>query len=162
MATTRARRRLSWFLLAAVAWVAVEVLVVVQVGQAVGGWWTILLLVLGSLLGGWVVRREGARAWRALTAALESGRMPAEELTDGVLVLVGGALVLLPGFVSDVVGILVILPLTRPVFRRMLSGVVGTRLTVAGPVDGSRLGDGRLGPDARHPGPVVRGEVVDD
>ena len=143
-----------------------EIYVLIQVGQVIGPWWTILLLVLDSILGTWLIKREGSRAWRALRQALETGRMPGKELADGALILIGGTLMLSPGFVTDAFGILMILPLTRPVARRLLTALVGRRL-LAGSVVGTGLGS------ARHPGPgaprgsasggpVVRGEVVDE
>jgi UPF0716 protein FxsA len=139
----------------------VEIYVLIQVGQVIGPWWTISLLVADSLLGGWLIRREGRRAWLALTTALNSGQMPAKELADGALILVGGTLMLSPGFVTDALGILLILPITRPVARRLLTRVVSKRL-VAGWVDVQ-------GPRAYQPGSrpgggdtVVRGEVLDD
>jgi UPF0716 protein FxsA len=58
----------------------VEIYVIIQVGQAIGPWWTILLLIADSILGSWLIRHEGSRAWRALREALDSGRMPAREL----------------------------------------------------------------------------------
>ena len=130
----------------------IEIYVLIQVGQVIGPWWTILLLVLDSLLGSWLIKREGGRAWQALRTALETGRMPARELADGALILVGGTLMLSPGFVTDALGILLILPFTRPVARRLLTRVVAQRL---------------LPRNARRPGPgsggsVVRGEVVDE
>ena len=85
----------------------------IQVGQVIGAWWTIVLLIADSVLGTWLVRREGARAWRALRNALESGRMPATELADGALILIGGTLMLTPGFVTDIVGLLLVVPLSR-------------------------------------------------
>lgn len=130
----------------------IEIWVLIQVGQVIGPWWTILLLILDSLLGTWLIRREGGRAWRALRQALESGRMPARELADGALILIGGTLMLTPGFVTDALGILLILPFTRPVARRLLTQVVSRRLV---PGYTTRPGPG-------PGGPVVRGEVVDD
>ncbi len=161
---TRRRRLSLWVLfLAFVVMPLVEIYVLIQVGQVIGAWPTILLLVVDSMLGAWIVRREGGRAWRALNEALASGRMPATELADGALILVGGALMLTPGFVTDVMGAFVVLPFTRPVARRMLAQVVSRRLVVIGPV----MGPG-MGPDStRRPGPgpgegpVVRGDVVD-
>lgn len=129
-----------------------EIYVIVQVGQVIGPWWTILLLVADSVFGTWLIRREGGRAWRALREALEEARMPARELADGALILVGGTLMLAPGFVTDAFGILLILPFTRPVFRRVLAGFVARRITT---LDVTRPG---RGPE----GPVVRGEVIDD
>ena len=121
----------------------VEIYVIIQVGQVIGPWWTILLLVLDSILGTWLIRHEGGRAWQALPTALDSGRMPARELADGALILIGGTLMLAPGFVTDAFGILLILPFTRPFFRRLLTGVVSPA--------GWSGSDGRLGP-GRSPG----------
>lgn len=133
----------------------VEIYVLVQVGQVIGVGWTILLLVLDSILGTWLIKHEGGRAWRALRDALDTGRMPATEIADGALILVGGTLMLAPGFVTDAFGILLILPFTRPLFRRVLAATVARRLLV-GVVDVRRPGPGP------SQGPVVRGEVIDD
>ena len=103
-------RRRGWFgwavLVAFIVVPLAEIYVLIQVGQVIGVWWTILLLVADSVLGTWLIRREGGRAWRALQTALSSGRMPARELADGALILVGGTLMLSPGFVTDAFGIL--------------------------------------------------------
>lgn len=157
--TTRVVRLPGWLLVVAfVAVPLVEIYVLIQVGQVIGAWWTILLLVLDSLIGGWLVKHEGRRAWQELTLALQSGRMPARELADGALILVGGTLMLTPGFVTDAVGMLLILPFTRPVARRWLSRYLATRLAagaVANPRTRNRPGPG---PD----GSVVQGEVIED
>ena len=150
---SRRRGSALWVLL--IAFVAVplaEIFVLIQVGQVIGAWWTIILLVLDSLIGAWLVKREGARAWRALSTALQSGRMPAGELADGALILIGGTLMLTPGFVTDAVGIALILPLTRPFARRLLTTVVSRRLVV--------LNVHRPGPGSN--GSVVQGDVIDD
>ena len=161
------RKRIpAWLLVVAFVVVPlVEVFVLVQVGQVIGAWWTILLLIAASVLGAWLIRREGSRSWAALNVALQSGRMPARELADAGLILIGGTLMLTPGFVSDVVGVLLILPLTRPIARGMLTKVVAKRLV--GPLGGGFGGPGTAPGDARRPGPgpegpVVQGEVVDD
>ena len=138
-----------------------EIWAILQVGQLVGPWWTIALLVLDSIIGAWLIKREGGRAWQALRQALQGGRMPARELADAALILIGGTLMLSPGFVLDVLGIVLILPLTRPVARRLLTSVVERRLLVV-PTFGGPFGP----PDARRPGPgpegpIVRGDVVE-
>ena len=134
----------------------VEIYVLVQIGQVIGAGWTILLLILSSVLGTWLVRREGGRAWEALTTALQTGRMPHRELADGALILIGGTLMLTPGFVSDAFGALLILPFTRPLARRLLAHAVARRLLASDHPRDVR----RPGPAGR--GPVIRGEVVDD
>jgi UPF0716 protein FxsA len=150
---SRRRSTFTWVLVIAFVVVPIlEIYVLIQVGQVIGAWWTILLLILDSIFGAWLIRREGGRAWRALRTALESGRMPARELVDGALILIGGTLMLSPGFVTDAFGILLILPFTRPVARRLLTQVVTRKLTSS---------------NTRRPGPgsggsVVRGEVVDE
>jgi UPF0716 protein FxsA len=120
------RRGFPWWLLitAFIVVPILEIYVIIQVGQVIGAWWTILLLIADSVFGSWLIRREGRRAWRALTTAIQSGRMPAAELADGALILVGGTLMLSPGFVTDAVGIVLILPFTRPVARRILTRVL--------------------------------------
>ncbi|RYC07024.1 FxsA family protein [Nocardioides zhouii] len=147
-----------------------EIWAILQVGQLVGPWWTIALLVLDSMIGAWLIKREGGRAWAALRQALQQGRMPARELADGALILIGGTLMLSPGFVLDLAGILLILPFTRPVARRLLTSVVERRLVVV-PTFGAGFGpgfdSGSAGPgNGRRPGPgpegpVVRGDVVE-
>lgn len=169
----RRRGRLGWWVVLALVVVPLaEIYVLIQVGQVIGPWWTILLLVVDSVIGGWLIRREGARAWRALNAAIGNGRMPARELADGALILVGGTLMLSPGFVTDALGILLILPVTRPLFRGALTGFVARRVVVGavgGPATGwpgrtgGQAGDRRSGPAGPGgDGPVVRGDVIDD
>lgn len=168
------RRRLPWWVLALMFVVVpiLELAILIQLGQLVGPWWTILILLADAALGSWLVKHEGRRAWRGLQDALASRRMPATELADGALVLVGGTLLITPGFISDLVGLFCILPFTRPLARRLLTRVITRRLTGidlgAGPMTGARTGArtgaGRAGWTATPPGPgdTVRGEVVDD
>ncbi len=137
-----------------------EIFVLVQVGQVIGPWWTILLLVVSGVLGTWLIRREGGRAWRALSEALQTGRMPARELADGALILVGGTLMLAPGFVTDALGMLLILPVTRPVARTVLTRVVTRGLLGAGLSTPPRPGTPRRPGTAG--GKVIQGEVVDE
>ncbi|MFI6518986.1 FxsA family protein [Spirillospora sp. NPDC050679] len=147
-----------------------EIYVIIQVGQVIGGWPTVALLLAESLLGGWIVRREGRRAWRSLQATFGRGEMPDRELADAALVLVGGVLLLTPGFVTDLFGFLFVLPFTRPLVRRVLLAYAGRRVkAAAGPAMGPMLFPPGADPFGRAPdrtgtphGPVVRGEVLHD
>jgi UPF0716 protein FxsA len=98
----------------------VEIYVIIQVGQAIGALWTIVLLIADSILGTLLMKSQGRAAWRRFQEALAEGRMPAREVLDGVLVIFGGAFLVTPGFCSDVVGALLLLPPTRAVLRRLL------------------------------------------
>lgn len=95
----------------------VELAVIVQVAGSTGVMNTIGLLVLVSLVGAWLVRREGLGILRRAQAELAKGRMPGRELVDGLLVLLAGALMLTPGFVTDAVGLALLLPPVRAVLR---------------------------------------------
>jgi UPF0716 protein FxsA len=138
----------------------VEVYVLVQVGQQLGALPTVGLLLLMSLLGAYLLRREGAKTWRAFRSALTSGRVPAREVADGALVVFGGALLLTPGFATDFFGLACVLPPSRAVLRRMLTGFVTRRLGGA-LVPPGRPSSTRLRRDGRVVDGVVDGEVVD-
>jgi UPF0716 protein FxsA len=98
-----------------------ELYVIIQVGQAIGILPTIALLLLDSIVGTWLLRQQGRVAWRRFNAALQAGRPPAQETIDGGLILVGGAFLLTPGFLSDILGVILLLPPTRAVVRRLLA-----------------------------------------
>lgn len=98
-----------------------ELYVIIQVGQAIGVLATIGLLLADSILGSVLMRVQGRTAWRRFSAAVRAGRPPAKEALDGALVLFGGALLLAPGFISDVFGALLLLPPTRAVLRRIVA-----------------------------------------
>ena len=163
------RRLIPWWVLALLFVVVpvVEIYLLIQVGQVIGPWWTVLLLIASGVAGSYLVKREGGRAWRALQQALAEHRMPAKELADGALILIGGTLLLTPGFLSDLVGAFLILPFTRPVARRLLTRGVTRKLVTVGGVaytGGSNPSTSRPG-TRRSPGTdesVVRGEVVND
>jgi UPF0716 protein FxsA len=108
----------------------VELYVIIQVGQAIGALPTIAILIADSVLGAALWRTQGRAVWRRFNAALDERRPPAREVLDGVLVIFGGALLLTPGFISDVAGLLLLLPPTRAVVRRLLVRHFSDRLVV--------------------------------
>lgn len=105
-----------------------EIYVIVQLGHVLGLPLTLALLLVDSVLGAVLAKREGMRAWRALRAVLGTGRVPGRELADAALVLVGGVLLLTPGFLSDVLGFFLVLPPTRAVARGLLLRIVVRRM----------------------------------
>jgi UPF0716 protein FxsA len=150
------RRGGGWILpvllVAMVALPFLEIYLIVQVGQLIGVWWTLAILVGEALLGAWPMRREGTRAWKALNEAFASGKMPTGELADTALILVGGVLLVMPGFITDVFGLLFLLPFTRPLARKVLAYAVARRM--------SRMGASTA--YLRRDGSVIEGETVTD
>jgi UPF0716 protein FxsA len=100
-------------------YVFAEIAAIWAVGSAVGVLGTLGLLLAGAFLGSWLARREGGKAMRAFLSAARAGQPAEKELTDGMLVALGGVLILVPGFVSDVLGLLLMLPPSRAVARRL-------------------------------------------
>src|ERR671914_2773609 len=105
-----------------------ELYVILKVGDAIGVVWTILLLAADSLLGSLLLRSQGRSAWRRFNAALAEGRMPHREVIDGVMIVFGGAFLITPGFITDVVGLLLLLPPTRPLVRRLVMKALTRRV----------------------------------
>ncbi len=139
-----------------------ELYVIIQVGQEIGALWTIAILVADSILGSLLLRAQGRSVWQRFNAALSAGRPPAREVLDGVLIVLGGALLLTPGFTTDVVGLLLLVPPTRAVIRRVLVRRLAKRMVVAVP-GGGRVpppGGGRR-PGAPGPGDDIEGTATE-
>src|SRR5918996_1092727 len=121
----------------------VELYVILKVGDAIGAVWTILLLAADSVLGSVLLRSQGRTVWRRFNEALSAGRMPHREVMDGVFVIFGGAFLITPGFLTDIVGLTLLIPPTRAVVRRQ----------VVRRLDRRGRGGGRRGPPRppRHP-----------
>jgi len=97
-----------------------ELAVIIQVGQEIGVLWTVAILVADSILGSVLMRSQGRTAWRRFNETTSAGRVPAREVLDGALVIFGGALLLTPGFLSDILGLLLLIPPTRAIVRAVL------------------------------------------
>lgn len=145
----------------------VEIYLISLVGHVLGLPATLAVLLLVSVLGATVVKREGLRTWRELRSATAAGKLPTRPLADGALVLVGGALLLTPGFLTDALGALLVLPATRSIARRWLTGYA-TRRALG---ESSRMPRGRRrpgGPSAASARPrpgegvVLEGQVIED
>jgi UPF0716 protein FxsA len=131
-----------------------EVWLLTAVGSVIGVPWTLLILVVEALVGAWLMRREGRKAWAALTDAYATGKMPTGQLADAALVLVGGIMLILPGFFTDVIGLFCLLPFTRPLARRFIGLILARQVAKQGlDIDVMRA---RFAPDT-----VIRGETVD-
>jgi UPF0716 protein FxsA len=114
-----------------VLWAALELFVAIKVADAIGVLATVVLLLLSWPLGSWALRSQGRAAWRRLGEAVSTGRSPGREVLDGVLVLLGGVLLIVPGFISDALGVLALLPPTRALMRRGLARNLQSRVVVS-------------------------------
>ena len=127
-----------------------ELYVIIRVGSSIGFLNTLGLIVLVAVLGSWLVKREGMRVWRKFSDSVSQGRVPTREIVDGVLILAAGALLLTPGFLTDVIGVLALFPPTRAVFRTML-----LKRAQRGTVIVRRFGSTRGGGTAPMSGDVI-------
>jgi UPF0716 protein FxsA len=110
-----------------------EIYVIIKVGEAIGAVPTILILIADSIIGSMLWRSQGRRVWARFRQTVERGGIPHREVIDGVLVIFGGAFLITPGFISDIVGILLLLPPTRAVFRGLLIRRLGRRIRFSMP-----------------------------
>ena len=141
---------LVWLILLFIAVPLVELYVIVETARSIGTLETIGLLILVSVLGAWMVKAQGlAVLWR-VRSKLQEGQMPGRELVDGALVLLAGALMLTPGFVTDVVGLLLLFPPTRMAIRPILIRRFRHRVAIFGP--------GEPGPGTIHDTDLADGE----
>lgn len=131
----------------------VELYVIIRVGSSIGFLNTLGLIVLVAVVGSWLVKREGLRVWTKFNRSVLEGRVPTREIIDGVLIMMAGALLLAPGFVTDVFAILVLFPPTRLVFRRMLMRRAEAGTTILGGFGTTH----RSSPGRHHP----PGDVID-
>jgi UPF0716 protein FxsA len=133
-----------------------ELWAILAVGREIGVGPTILVLLADSVIGALLLRAQGRGAWRRFVAALEAGRLPNREIADGLLIMLGGAFLLTPGFLTDLVGLALLVPPTRALLRRALERGVARRLTAPAddPERGGftwRAGSSRPGARARRP-----------
>ncbi len=128
----------------------VELYVIIQVGGLIGLWPTLALLLLDAILGSMLLRHQGRGAWRRFNEALAQGRFPGKEVADGLLIVIGGTLLLAPGFLTDIVGLVFLIPPTRALVRAVLKRFTIGRFTVVGA--GGAFGGGPSGAGERDPG----------
>jgi UPF0716 protein FxsA len=134
-------------------YLVVEIVALVALGSAIGLGWTLLVLLAGALLGMWLARREGVRAAQAIAEAVTQRRLAHAEVTDGMLVAAGGVLLFVPGLVTDLAGILLLLPPVRRMVRNRLVRVAEERLPelrTARIRSGATIVDGEVAPPRRE------------
>ncbi len=117
-------------LLLLICWPVAEVFVAIQVAQAIGVLLAVLLLIASWPIGTWALRSRGRAAWRRLADAIAVGRPPGREVLDGALILLGGVLLIIPGFITDALGVALLLGPTRALTRGLLARNIQSRVVV--------------------------------
>ena len=107
-----------------------ELYVIFKVGEAIGYPLTILILAADSIIGSLLLKSQGRAVWRRFSETMAAGRMPHREVLDGVMVIFGGAFLITPGFLTDVLGLLLLVPPTRALARRVLIRALGGRVAI--------------------------------
>ena len=153
-----------WIMLLILALPFIEIALFIQVGGWIGLWPTLGLVVLSVFVGSAILRTQGAQALRRLQAAVASDRDPSEPLAHGVLIAAAGVLLMLPGFFTDAIGLLLLLPPVRSALIRAASRRVRSRTVVFTTTAGT---DPRARPrdyPAEPRGEAIEGdyEVLDD
>lgn len=138
-----------WFVLL-VLWPLAELYVIIKISEAIGFIWVLLLLIVSWPVGWRLIRHQGRAALRRLRDALLAGRAPANEVLDSVLVLVGAVLLLVPGFITDTIGVLLLLPPSRAVARRIAARHHRSRWLMRVVDVGGWVGGGRGGRGGAH------------
>src|SRR3954451_16693119 len=109
-----------------------ELWVIIEIGGLIGVVPTLALLLADALLGSLLLRHQGRGAWRRFNEALAERRFPGKEVADGLLIAIGGTLLLAPGFITDIVGLVFLIPPTRAIVRRLMRGYFGRRFLIVG------------------------------
>jgi len=143
---------MAWFVIF-VVWPLAELFVIVKVSDAIGFLWMLLALIISWPLGSRILRAQGRAAWRQFGEAIQAGRPPANEALNGALVLTGGLLLMVPGFITDIIGLLLLIPFTRAVARKLVvrhhrSALIGRAANFGSGFGRNRRNSGSGGPDA--------------
>jgi UPF0716 protein FxsA len=113
-----------------ICWPVAEVVVAIEIARAIGVLPMLLALIASWPVGSWALRTQGAAAWRRFGEAVAASRPPAREVLDGAMILIGGLLLIVPGFITDVFGALLLLPPTRALVRGLVARNLQSRLVV--------------------------------
>ncbi|WP_181349819.1 FxsA family protein [Thalassobacillus sp. CUG 92003] len=113
-----------WLLLLIIIVPALEIGILVWAGNIIGPWWVILLIISTGVLGAWLAKQQGLETIRHFQQSMSMGQMPRDTLLDGACILVGGTVLLTPGFITDAIGFLLLLPVTRTPLKRVIGSLI--------------------------------------
>lgn len=108
---------MHWLLILMIAIPALEIGTFIGVGNMIGGWWVVILILLTGLLGITIAKRQGLSTWKEAQRSMQAGMSPKEQILDGLAIFTGAILLFIPGFITDILGLLLIFPWTRTIFK---------------------------------------------
>lgn len=111
---------MRWFLLSILILSALEIGIFIWVGGMIGPWWIVLIILLTGLAGVTIAKNQGMKTWNRAQLLMHNGQVPTEEITDGICILAGAIFLITPGFITDIVGFILVLPITRPMFKHSI------------------------------------------
>ncbi|MCA1021883.1 membrane protein FxsA [Halobacillus litoralis] len=103
---------------------ALEIGLLIGAGNVIGPWWVILLIISTGALGAWLAKKQGLETIQNVQLSMQQGRMPQDALLDGACILVGGAVLLTPGFITDAAGFILLLPITRTPLKAVVKRAI--------------------------------------
>ncbi|MEI3614342.1 FxsA family protein [Pseudogracilibacillus sp. SO30301A] len=118
-----------WFILIFILLPAIEIGIFIWSGNVIGGWSVVGLIILSGMIGAALVKKEGLETWKKAQLAMYNREVPREEIIDGICIILGGILLIAPGFVTDILGFLLVLPWTRPPFKKLISFLIIKRIS---------------------------------
>ncbi|MFD2446313.1 FxsA family protein [Bacillus sp. CGMCC 1.16607] len=119
---------MRYFILSIIVVPAAEIAILLTSGQIIGVWPTIFLIILTGVFGTYFAKKQGLATFYQLQRQLQSGQIPGESLLDGICILVGGTLLLTPGFITDIIGLLLLVPITRVFFKKIMKNWFKNRI----------------------------------
>ncbi|ASK62985.1 membrane protein FxsA [Virgibacillus phasianinus] len=122
---------MRWLIIALLIIPALEIGIFVWAGGIIGPWWIVFLIMLTGFVGVFIAKRQGVETWNRARLSMNSGHVPAEEIIDGICIFVGAVFLFTPGFITDTVGFLLVLPFTRNPFKNLLRAFIKHRMNNA-------------------------------
>lgn len=115
---------MRWLLLAMLVLSALEIGVFIWMGGLIGPLWVVLIIIITGVLGVMIAKQQGMETWNRARNSMHNGQVPTEHITDGICIFVGAVFLFSPGFITDFVGFLLVLPITRGPFKHIIHKLI--------------------------------------
>ncbi|WP_430784836.1 FxsA family protein [Virgibacillus flavescens] len=119
---------MRWLILALLIIPALEIGIFIWAGGIVGPWWVVFIIILTGIVGVMIAKKQGMETWNRARISMNDGQIPAEEIIDGICIFVGAVFLFTPGFITDTVGFMLVIPATRMPFKNLIQGFIRSKL----------------------------------